>query len=109
VAQTARLESSMYRGTEGCFAREGQGNPHLSQKAQGNSKGNSRDAGGNGLENPPENRQVRATGRTETVVEVSCIKNVVQKEGAKRENGGNWKKSWEKRPHRLPTHYQAGA
>lgn len=34
MAQTARLESSTCRGPEGCFGREGQGNPHLSQNAQ---------------------------------------------------------------------------
>lgn len=53
VAQNASLESSMCRGTEGHFGREGQGNPHLSLKAQGNS----RDTGGNELEEQPENRK----------------------------------------------------
>lgn len=57
MAQTARLESSTCRGPEGCFGREGQGNPHLSQNAQGDGQGNIRDTGGNGLEESPENRK----------------------------------------------------
>lgn len=45
------------QGNRLMLAREGQGNPRLSQKAQGSSKGNSRDRCEGGLEDPLENRE----------------------------------------------------
>lgn len=54
VAQTARQD---VQGNRLMLAREGQGNPRLSQKAQGSSRGNSRGRCEHRLGEPLENRE----------------------------------------------------